>query len=277
MKYYITGATGWLGINFLKFIFGKSREQWKLDVEKIILLIKNSDEKNIINNISKDVITREGDLSDIESLESFLVDGESSTLIHIAGIIHPKFTSEFKSINTEGTKKLLNICNKFNFKKVVLISSNSPCGCNKNNKVFDENSSYNPYLNYGLSKMNMEIYANKFHKDTGLDLSIIRAPWFYGPNQPERQKLFFEMIRNGKFPIVGDGNNLRSMVFVDNLIQGICLVIKETHSIGETYWIADENPYTMNQIVDTIQSIFKNEFGIEASKKQIKLLESGTK
>ena len=41
---------------------------------------------------------------------------------------------------------------------------------------------------------------------------IIRPPWFYGPNQPNRQTKFYKMIRDGKVPIVGSGDNKRSMV-----------------------------------------------------------------
>ena len=56
-----------------------------------------------------------------------------------------------------------------------------------------------------------------------LETVIVRPPWFYGPYQPPRQSLFFRMIRDGKAPIVGDGNNLRSMAYIDNLSQGLIL------------------------------------------------------
>ena len=65
------------------------------------------------------------------------------------------------------------------------MSSNSPCGCNPSREYrFDELSPYNPYMNYGKSKMEMEIIAKKIYKEGLLDLSIIRSPWFYGPYQP---------------------------------------------------------------------------------------------
>ena len=55
----------------------------------------------------------------------------------------------------------------------------------------------------------------------GLDAVIVRPPWFYGPYQPARQTTFFRMVRTGRFPIVGDGRQRRSMVYVDNLVDGV--------------------------------------------------------
>ena len=86
------------------------------------------------------------------------------------------------------------------------MSSNSPCGTNPHpDHVFDEASPYRPYMHYGRSKMLMEQAVGQYQRDGKIETVIIRAPWFYGPNQPPRQSLFFRMIRDGKGPIVGGG------------------------------------------------------------------------
>ena len=55
------------------------------------------------------------------------------------------------------TNNILSSAVKEKLKRVIVISSNSPCGTNSNNDyLFDENQKYNPYLNYGRSKMQME-------------------------------------------------------------------------------------------------------------------------
>ena len=79
------------------------------------------------------------------------------------------------------------------------------------------------------------------------NITIIRPPWFYGENMPERQKLFYQMIISGKFPIIGDGMNVRSLANVKNICQGIFLASIKQISKGKIYWIADEKPYSMNQ------------------------------
>ena len=103
-----------------------------------------------------------------------------------------------------------------------------------------------------------------------IETVIVRAPWFYGPGQPARQSLFFKMIRDGKAPIVGDGGSPRSMAYVDNLALGLRLAAEKAKS-GSVYWIADERPYTMNEIVDTVEDLLENEFGTRCAHKRMRL------
>jgi nucleoside-diphosphate-sugar epimerase len=93
--------------------------------------------------------------------------------------------------------------------------------------------------------MEMEKLVGQFYERGDIETVIIRAPWFYGPHQPPRQKFFFEMIRDGKAPVVGGGENLRSMAYTGNLAQGLLLAASRPVAAGQTYWIADERPYSM--------------------------------
>jgi nucleoside-diphosphate-sugar epimerase len=80
------------------------------------------------------------------------------------------------------------------------MSSNSPIGVSRNPfEVFDEESPYNPYMGYGRSKQAMEEWLRAGANDKSLpQITIIRAPWFYGPEQPARQTRFFSMIKAGR-------------------------------------------------------------------------------
>ena len=59
-------------------------------------------------------------------------------------------------------------------------------------------------MDYGRSKMLMERAVREPHQASQLETVILRPPWFYGPNQPPRQTLFFRMIRDGKAPSSGE-------------------------------------------------------------------------
>ena len=107
--------------------------------------------------------------------------------------------------------------------------------------------------------------------DGSLETVIIRPPWFYGPGQPPRQSLFFTMIKNGKAPIVGDGKNMRSMAYVDNISQGLLLAESVDKANKQTYWIADARPYSMNEIVDTIEKVLEKDFSMKVAHKRMRL------
>ena len=61
------------------------------------------------------------------------------------------------------------------------------------------------------------------------------------------------------------------MVYIDNLIQGISRVASNEISRGQTYWIADESPYTMNTILKTIKNIYRENYRINIPDKNLRL------
>ncbi|MBF0322814.1 MAG: NAD(P)-dependent oxidoreductase, partial [Magnetococcales bacterium] len=218
------------------------------------------------------LVALEGNLCDPASCLRLLEGMRGGTLFHTAGVIHPQRVQTFFAINVTGTRNLLEAAARAGLRRVVVVSSNSPCGVNPHpDHRFDEESPYRPYMNYGRSKMLMEQEARRIAAQTGLEVVLIRAPWFYGPDQPPRQTLFFQMIRDGKVPIVGHGNNLRSMAYIDNLCHGLLLAAMVPAAANQTYWIADQRPYTMNEIIDTVERLLENEFGQTCRHRRVRL------
>ena len=93
----------------------------------------------------------------------------------------------------------------------------------------------------------------KAHERGDVATVIIRAPWFYGPNQPPRQSQFFRAIRRGRFPLVGDGTKRRSMAYTGNLVQGLLRAEVADKAPGNAYWVADARPYELREILATVR------------------------
>ena len=270
----VTGASGWLGSRLVESLIRGLPEHEKLKEPnrdlRIRCLVLPEQDGSELRQLSKQVEVVSGNLQQPSDCERFCQEAGGAILFHTAGIIHPKRVSEFYAVNLDGTKNLLIAAQRAGIKRAVVVSSNSPCGCNPHpDHLFDELSPYRPYMNYGRSKMLMEQAVHEFQK--GLETVIIRPPWFYGPNQPPRQTLFFRMIREGKAPIVGSGENLRSMSYIDNLCQGLLLAASVPQAAGETYWISDKRPYSMNEIIDTVEQLLETEFGQKCAHKRLKL------
>jgi nucleoside-diphosphate-sugar epimerase len=85
-----------------------------------------------------------------------------------------------------------------------------------------------------------------------------------------RQTTFFKMVRTGKFPVFGKGEQRRSMAYIGNLVQGVVLAELTAGVGGEAYWIADARPYAVHEIVSTVAEALRAE-GIEASSKLLKV------
>ncbi len=272
----VTGAPGWLGSRFVEALTGGFEGRPELsDAAKgaeIRCLVLPGQPADALAKSGR-VRTVSGDVRDAAAAEALFAGVKPGAVVfHLAGVIHPRRSRDFDDINVRGTMNVLEAAARAGAKRAVVMSSNSECGCNPTRDgIFDESSPYHPYLGYGRSKMRMEQGVRALHASGRLATTIIRSPWFYGPGQPPRQTLFFTMIRDGKAPIVGDGENRRSMAFVDSIAQGLMLAALSPKAAGETFWIADEVPYTMNQVVDTVERLLEGEFGIPCAHKRMKL------
>ncbi|MBI3849016.1 MAG: NAD(P)-dependent oxidoreductase [Verrucomicrobia bacterium] len=270
----VTGALGWLGMSLVQALVKglpdhDDLKQPQKDL-RIRCLILPGQDGNALSKISKRIVVDTGDIRNPADCARLCQGAKEAILFHTAGIIHPRNVAEFYQINLDGTINVLDAAIRAGVKRAIIVSSNSPCGCNPHpDHLFDELSPYRPYMHYGRSKMRMEL-AVKQRQDR-IETVLIRPPWFYGPNQPPRQTLFFQMIRDGKAPIVGNGRNLRSMSYIDNLCQGLLLAALVEQASGQTYWIADKRPYSMNEIVDTVERLLENEFGQQCAHKRLRL------
>jgi nucleoside-diphosphate-sugar epimerase len=256
----VTGANGWLGRRLVRLLCANGYRG------AIRILVQPGENVNDLMELGAHKV--EGDVRNGQNVRAFLKDAQGAILIHLVGVIHPQRTHDWMEINYEGTKTLIREAGSARVARAIVMSSNSPFGAG----IFDENARFNPYMGYGRSKMEMERWL-RTNGSSGLfpDITIIRACWFYGPEQPARQTRFFSMIKAGRFPIVGDGMNRRSLSYVDSLAHGIFLAMQNPQAAGRTYWLADEHPYSMLHIVATVREVLRNDFGMKLKPTTIRL------
>jgi nucleoside-diphosphate-sugar epimerase len=246
----VTGAAGWLGRALVEHVTDPSGQYARPGAVRA--LVRHADDLELFDSRPR-VHAVVGDVRRPDGLaEVFAGIAGTFDVVHAAGVIHPARVDDFEEINARGTANVMAAALAAGARRVVHISSNSPFGTNPHPAdTFRNEEPYDPYYGYGRSKMQAELRVLEA-VDRGLDAVIVRPPWFYGPFQPARQTTFFRMVRTGRFPVVGDGEQRRSMVYVDNLVQGIVAAELTPTPPGRGWWIADARPYTVNEIVDTV-------------------------
>ena len=244
MDVLVTGAPGWLGTRLVEILRERKRE--------VRCLVLPGLDESYLKNLGAHIF--HGDLSIPGNLKG-LCDGVR-TVFHCAGIIHPKKIEEFYKINVEGTKHILEEAIKAGAQRFVYVSSNSVGGVNvSRDKLMQESDPSRPYKHYGLSKYRAEELIRQSFNAGKIKTTIIRPCWFYGVRQPERQTAFFKMIKKGNPIIFGNGESLRSMSYIDNVVDALLLIEQNDISIGKTYWVADKDPYPTIQIYQTIANL----------------------
>jgi nucleoside-diphosphate-sugar epimerase len=249
----ITGAAGWLGQNLVRAVAPERAE--------VRCLVRTADEAALLALVSQTVRTVVGDVRDPTALDELFEGAAGATVVHAAAIIHPeRRVQELHDVNVGGTQLVLDRARRAGAGRVVHISSNSPFGANPTpDHRFTESSPMHPYLGYGRSKADGEALVATAYERGDLETVVLRPPWFYGPFQPERQTQWFRAVRKGRFPLVGDGTNRRSMVFTGNLVHGVLRAEVATKAPGKAYWIADGDPLDMRTILGTVRAALEAE------------------
>lgn len=249
----VTGAAGWLGQNLVRALRDRAR---------VRVLVSRADEASPLEVVSPSIEAQVGDVRD-PAVADRLFDGigADATVFHAAAIIHPaRHVRELYDVNVGGTQLILDRARRAGVRRFVHVSSNSPFGANRSpHDRFDESSPYQPYMAYGLSKQEAEGIVRRSHDRGDVTTVIVRPPWFYGPFQPERQSKWFAAVRRGRFPVLGDGTQRRSMVYAGNLVHGLERAEVAEAAPGRAWWIADPEPYELNEILETVRAALEAE------------------
>lgn len=243
----VTGAAGWLGQNLVRALAPERR--------RVRALVLSPDEAPLLELVGPSVEVVVGDVRDPAVVDRLFDGTAGATVVHAAGVVHaPSRTRTFYDVNVGGTQMALDRARRAGAGRFVHISSNSPFGANaRPTDRFTEESAPNPYMAYGASKLEAESLVTRAADRGDLDAVILRPPWFYGPFAPARQATFLAAVRRGRFPLVGDGRQQRSMVFTGNLVQA-CLCAEVAPDVaGRAYWVADAEPYELRAIFDGIR------------------------
>jgi nucleoside-diphosphate-sugar epimerase len=228
----ISGATGFIGSNLVRSFIKKNR--------KIRLLVR----KDL--DLKKNIEIFKGDLLDIKSLKKATKDVK--VVYHTAGMLGNgvSYTQLYKA-NVLATENLVKASVLNGVSRFVHISSVAAMG--KVKQMADEAVVCNPLTDYDRSKYQSEMVLDKYKNK--IDIVILRPTMVYGPGETRNKAKLFQLIQEGYFTIIGKGNNLMSILYIDNLIDAILLASSKGKP-NEVYIISDKRPYTMNEFVCTI-------------------------
>ena len=243
MKALVTGANGFTGSYLIKNLLlkgytvrGLVRKSSKLD------LIDGLDIELEYADLAKDEISN-------DIMNGIDVVYHVGAAFRIEGV--PQ--SYFWDVNVEGTRKLLEAAKNAGVKKFIHCSTVGVQG-DIENPPAKETHPYNPGDYYQESKLDGEKLALKFFKEVGLAGTVVRPVGIYGPGDTRFLKLF-KMINSGKFKMIGNGEVLYHLTFVEDLVEGFVLAGESEKANNEIFTIGGEEYLTLNKLVAKIAKI----------------------
>jgi nucleoside-diphosphate-sugar epimerase len=161
--------------------------------------------------------------------------------------------SLYFDVNVKGTRNVLEAMDKRGITKIIFTSSAAVYGLNKDNP--DENFPTEPTSYYGKSKKQAEELLIKWQvKDPQKrSLTIIRSAVVFGENNRGNVYNLLQQISQGRFIMIGNGENRKSMAYVENIAEFIRYCIETNKPGCRIINFADKPDLTMNQLIAQVE------------------------
>ncbi len=178
------------------------------------------------------------------------------TVFHLAAISRHDTQvpdQEYKATNVTATNLILEAAEADEVKTVLFTSTIESVGFSKDGKPLTEETPQTPRNIYGESKLEAERNVVAFNDAHRVKTVVVRPPMTYGPGEMLLLQRMFKIVQWGFFPMIGGGRAQTEFCFVENQVHGIKLAA-EKGGPGEVYFISDERPYSIREIIEHIGS-----------------------
>ncbi|MBN2483728.1 MAG: NAD-dependent epimerase/dehydratase family protein [Candidatus Omnitrophica bacterium] len=194
---------------------------------------------------------RQGDLLDRDTVGDVL--SGCDMVIHLAAAHHDFGVSrdEFFRVNLEGTRTILERAEAEGIKKIIFYSTVAVYG-NATVPV-DEKVSPFPVSPYGESKLAAEAAVERWVlQDPSRSAVIIRPAVVFGPENYANMYNLINSIAKKQFIFVGPGKNIKSIAYVENLVDATVFAMNRIGPGLNVYNYSDYPQMTTIDIVKTI-------------------------
>lgn len=251
MKVFITGATGFVGMEVLR--------QLQEAGHTARILSRHPGSAKVRECASRfNAEVQAGDVTKLESLTDALQSCDA--IIHLVGIISEAGANTYENVHTRGTQNIVAAAQNSGVRRFIHMSALG--------------TRPNAVSRYHRSKW----AAEEMVRGSGLDWTIFRPSIIYGPND-SFVNLFARMSRfSPVLPIMGDGKSKLQPVPVSDVAACFTGALTKPISIGQTYDLCGKDVLSFEEILDTILAVtgrkrFKIHIPLLLARMQASLLE----
>ncbi len=265
--YLVTGGAGFIGSNYIHYMFEKYGDNIRIINVDALTYAGNLENLKGVDE-RKNYTFIKADICDKDAISRIFAENEIDRVVHFAAESHVdrsiKNPEVFVKTNVLGTAVMLN-CARAAWeredgtypedKKFLHVSTDEVYGSlPEGDGYFYETTPYSPHSPYSSSKAGSDMLVRAYMDTYHFPANITNCSNNYGPYQfPE--KLIPLMINNAlngkKLPVYGDGKNVRDWLYVRDHAKAIDMV-QEQGRLFETYNVGGHNEKQNIEIVQII-------------------------
>lgn len=260
MKILITGGAGFMGSNFIHYIFKKYPDYKIVNLDKLSYAGNLDNLKDIESDPRHQLI--KGDICDEKLVEELAKDVD--VIVNYAAETHVDRSimdpSAFVKTDVLGTYNLLEAAKKFNHQRYIQISTDEVFGSIKTGK-FTEESPFKPNSPYAASKAGADLLCRSYVVTYKMPVIVTHSCNYFGPyHYPEKfiPIAITNLLEGKKVPVYGKGINIREWIYTEDHCRAIDLVLHKGIP-GEVYNISTEDEWKNIDVIKLILKIMGKE------------------
>ncbi len=167
-------------------------------------------------------------------------------VVHLAARVHvmrdtaPDPPTAFRLVNVEGTRRLAQQAAEAGVRRFVFVSSIKVNGEHTlPGKPFRASDPPAPEGPYAESKLEAELALREISAATGMQTVVVRPPLVYGPGVGANFLAMMKWLHRGVPLPLGGVDNRRSMVFIENLADLICVCVDHSRAANQVFLASD--------------------------------------
>ena len=179
------------------------------------------------------------------------------TLVHLIAKTHAHQTSlsmidQYREVNVDLTRRLLNACKQQSVKHVIFLSSIKVNGEGKET-AYRASDTPSPLDAYGTTKLEAEKALIEFCSTNHINYTIIRPTIIYSPSELKGNfKSLANAIRKRHPLPLASIKNTRSITSLENLVDLIELCIQSENSKNQIFLVSDNRRFSTPELVKKI-------------------------
>jgi nucleoside-diphosphate-sugar epimerase len=171
----------------------------------------------------------------------------ADVVYHLAAMYRSARHSDevYRQVNVEGTRNVINAIRRYQTQRLIHCSTIGVHG-DVQQVPADESADFRPDDIYQTTKLQGELLVQEALRD-GLCGVVVRPSGIYGPGDRRFLKLF-RMIKSRRFRMIGSGDVLFHLIYIDDLLDGFLRCANSETASGQTYILAGPRYVTLNEL-----------------------------
>jgi nucleoside-diphosphate-sugar epimerase len=197
-------------------------------------------------------ITHRMDIREPDSFKDYMQGADTVILLAAEHADDVSPVSLYYDVNVQGMRNVLEAMDQFGVRRMVFTSSVAIYGLDKATPP-RETDAVDPFNDYGRSKWEAEQELQTWlAKGEGRSALILRPTVIFGEGNRGNVYNLLNQIHSGKFLMIGDGSNQKSMSYVGNVVSFIAHMLKNTWDGAQIFNYVDTPDFDMNTLVSEV-------------------------